>query len=218
MNLLDTLPKPAGREFPVFDRELLRYLPTVMRDTEELKQIMTAEQPEIFDLWEAVQRVMNEQFIGQMSDFGVRRWENILRIRPSPEDTLDDRKERILLIIRMKLPFTMRWLRRWLNDNIGANNYDLSLDRYTLHIFLNYNAWGGEWRRVFIDVLDLLGWVRPANIVLGITGQHAIYGETNIGAWTEIESNVEIGANTPVVTGAATLGSYVEIQENITIL
>jgi hypothetical protein len=216
MLLLDTLPPVGEREIPAFPRQLIAYLPPVMRDVEELAQIMQAEQPEVTKLWDSVQEVLNEQFINSMGDYGVRRWETILQIKPRKDDTLELRKERVLLILRMKLPYTLRWLRGWLDANLGAGNYSLSIDRYTIELGLQYDTWD-DWRSVFLDVLDLLGWVRPENMVLGIAGQREASGLLKVGGFPEQEEEIELSQMTERIDGLLLLGGYPEMQQIIEI-
>jgi uncharacterized protein YmfQ (DUF2313 family) len=203
-------------EFPTFERELLQYLPTVIHDVAELQAIMEAEQPEIVRLWEAADRVMCEQFIDTMSEYGIARWEKIIGIKPQAWDTLEKRKARILLILRMRLPYTIRWLRQWLDENCGAGNYTLGIDRYTIQCELHYDRLD-EREIVVYDVLDLLGWVRPANMVLGITGQREISGSVSIATWQEQEIELEIGTNPAMVRGGVFISGFNEVQVNISI-
>ena len=172
MGLLDEISpfNPTQREIPAFPRELLAYLPPVIREADEMGQIMAAEQPEVFALYEAAQRALDEQFIGTMSDYGVRRWEKILRVTPLAADTLDTRKERVLSYLRVRLPYTLRWLQQWLLESLGAGNYRLEIDRYTIVIELYVSRWpeGHPVHLVHLDVLELLGWIKPANMIMKI--------------------------------------------------
>ena len=205
-----------ANEFPLFERKLIEYLPPVMRDVDEMKQIMATEQPEVYALWKAVQRVLNEQFLDSATEYGVLRWESILKITPPPTDTLDQRKDRIYLILRMKLPYTIRWLRGWLNDNIGEGNYSLDINLYTIQMELLYDRWP-DGHKVYLDVLDLLGWVRPSNMVLGITGKREIDGVTKIKGWPEQGVEIELGGHSPRIFGVARLCAMAELQTTIEI-
>ena len=165
-----TPPEPGIREFPVFDRALLDYLPPVIQDAAEMEQIMAAEQPELFELWKAAQRVLDEQFIETMSSYGVRRWERILQITSRAADTLEERKERIYTFLRSRLPYTLRWLQQYLLESFGEGNYRLNIDRYTIEITLFVRRWpeGHPIHSVHLDVLDMLDWVKPAEMIMKI--------------------------------------------------
>lgn len=204
-----------AREIPIFNRQLIEYLPPVMRDAAEMQQIMAAEQPEVAELWERLQWVLDQQFIDSADDYGISRWEKILRITPGKGDTLDERKERILLILRMKLPYTIRWLRQWLADNVGGEDKaSVAIDRYTIEIWLHYDRID---KRIFLDVLDLLGWVRPSNMVLGITGQIERSCSVSLAGYSEQCVDLEIGAAQHQSNGVLMIGGYAEIQQTIII-
>jgi len=195
MTLLDEISvyNPTEREIPAFPRQLLAYLPPIIRDVDEMVQIMQAEQPEVFELWEAAQKVLNEQFIGTMSEYGVHRWETILRLKPGAGDNLDERKERILMALRVQLPYTLRWLQQWLLDSFGEGNFRLDIDRYTIEIELYHSRWPEDHpiHKIYVDVLELLSWVRPANMLMKIINSYEyrnhLYACTGAGILSEIE-------------------------------
>ena len=199
---------------PVFQRELIKYLPTVLRDVPEFDTLMTAWQPEIAELWERIQETLDEYFLDTATVYGVRRWEKILRITPEAQDTLAERKERIDLIRRIKLPYTIRWLRGWLAANVGAGNFDLNIDRYTIEIWLHYDKIS---KRIFFDVLDLLGWVRPAEMVIGITGQRESDGKIRIAGWTESTTEIAVNGARQNACGGMVVAAFPEMQTRITV-
>jgi hypothetical protein len=66
-----------------------------------------------------------------------------------------------------------------------------------------------------MDVLDLLGWVRPSNMVIGITGLHTVDGCLHIGGWNEIQADIAIGSTILRPNGGVLLGGYIELQQCI---
>lgn len=64
----------------MYERTLIEYLPHIIRDVREYKAIMNdAEQPEMVDVWQAVDDALNDQFIVDATENGVSRWEKNLK-------------------------------------------------------------------------------------------------------------------------------------------
>lgn len=96
------------------------YWPLIVKNTAEFGQIAVAENPEFNYLAACIYRVLKDSFIdADMTEYGVSRWEKILKLVPAETDTLDDRKARILYYLSVKLPYTWRVLKQMLTDYIG---------------------------------------------------------------------------------------------------
>lgn len=59
----------------MFDRNLIDYLPPVLRDVDDFIAISDAVQPEIKKAWDSLASVMNNQFIDTADDVGISVWE-----------------------------------------------------------------------------------------------------------------------------------------------
>jgi hypothetical protein len=143
------------------DRFLLDYLPPYMQEYLEIKAIMRAEQPEIDELWSATERTLADQFILDSTEYGVMRWESMLKISPKATDTLDERKFRILTRLNQELPYTLTRLKEMLTVLCGNNGFtiDLQANRYHIDIKLgvgNHNNYG--------EVEQMLNAMIPANM------------------------------------------------------
>ena len=77
------------------DRHLLNYLPPVLREVLEFQIINGANEPEISLAWDAITRVLANQFLEDADEDGVAVWEQELRLFPKDTDTLEARKARI---------------------------------------------------------------------------------------------------------------------------
>lgn len=81
------------------------------------------------DLLDAnIQRVLDNAFIADCDEYGIRKYEAIFHILPDADDTLDLRKLRVLIRWNEFVPYTYRVLIRKLNVICGVNGYDISLD------------------------------------------------------------------------------------------
>ena len=96
------------------DRRMLEYLPRILRDVWEVLAYTDGQQWAFDQAWLSAERVMANQFILDADDYGLSRWERMLKIIPKADDTLEIRRNRILLRLREKLPFTLRMLRKQL--------------------------------------------------------------------------------------------------------
>ena len=120
------------------ERKLIEYLPKYVQDYAEIKAIMGAEQTSIEGAWTDAENVMNDQFIQDATENGVKRWESILNIIPKGNYTLDERKFTILARLNEQLPYTEESLRNILTSLCGPDGYTLkiSTDTYELTVKL----------------------------------------------------------------------------------
>lgn len=149
-----------GREINILD-----YLPEVIKNINEFQAIATAENPELTLLWETINDVMNEQFVNDASDYGVKRWEYILKIKPKDTDTLDFKKFKILIKLKKELPYTYRYLERYLTNLCAADGFTLELKNndYALIVKINLIA-----KKFFDEVGVFLNETVPANLIIDL--------------------------------------------------
>lgn len=147
------------------DRNLIDYLPLFLHEYRELREITDTEQVNFNTLWQDINDLYDNQYVHDLTVYGVERWESILEITPRADDTLDDRKFKILAMINFSLPYTYRKLQEILTALCGADGFKTQLQHeiYELIVKLslsnvnNYN-----------DVSTLLRQVCPANLVINI--------------------------------------------------
>jgi hypothetical protein len=99
--------------------DIRRHMPPAVRDTDEFQQIAAAENPEFNELQRCIRQIMQDSFVEDATEHGVRRWEYILNITPAIGDSLEVRKNRILAYLSIKLPYTWRVLKRMLTTILG---------------------------------------------------------------------------------------------------
>lgn len=98
------------------------YWPQIVKGTAEFGEIAAALNPEFNKLAKCIYDVLNESFIATASEYGVRRWENILGINPAAGASLDDRKAAILTYLNVKTPYTWRVLKQMLVPILGGED------------------------------------------------------------------------------------------------
>ena len=149
----------------MYNRQLIDYLPTVLKLVREYQAIMYSEQPEMVDLYVEIQTALDNQFIHTATEYGVKRWEKLLNIVPKATSTLDERKFVILLRLAEKLPFTYRVLQQLLNELCGESGYTMQLNHniYKLTVIIGLTSANN-----FNDVKAMLRRVIPANLTLDL--------------------------------------------------
>lgn len=77
------------------DVDLVSYLPPFLAEFKEDAVTLEAENPEFRLVWEATDRVLKNEFIATADEYGISRFEKLLHIFPSNEDTLKSRRTRV---------------------------------------------------------------------------------------------------------------------------
>lgn len=119
------------------DRKLLDYLPPVLRDILEFQTINAANEPEIRLAWEALEQVLADQFLETAGPRGLAVWEKELKLLTKDTDSLKDRRLRIKAMWMMKRPYTLPWLRDWMDGLCGRGSHTESTKDYTLNLTLD---------------------------------------------------------------------------------
>ena len=93
---------------------LKEYWPRCLQELIEFQQIANAEQPEFEKVVSDVKSAADDFFLVSLSEYGCERWEKILGLSVEPGDTLQDRRDRILIKYLDQLPYTYRTLLKYL--------------------------------------------------------------------------------------------------------
>ena len=139
------------------------YWAEIIRDTAQFGQIAVAENPEFNRLSECIFRALEDSFIHSATEYGVKRWENMLQIAPSAGETLDERKARILTYLNLKLPYTWRMLKQLIEGIVGAGKVALDLINDETKLVVHTDRISDEKAQV---VTDLIERVVPENLVI----------------------------------------------------
>ncbi len=121
--------------------ELKEYWPRYLQDLIEFGQIATAEQPEFTKAVQDVQGAPDDFFLVSLSEYGCRRWEAILGLVAAPGDTLEARRERILIAYLDQLPYTYRALLKYLSTVSDDFQVVLNNDAYELFIRIRLSGY-----------------------------------------------------------------------------
>ena len=146
-------------------RNLIEYLPPVLQEFEEFKELFKAEQQKIDELWEMIYNVLNEASIDTAENVGLKRWETILNITPLDTDTVEVRRMRIHARLGEDVPYTWNNLKKMLGSLCGEDGYTLELKNkeYTLVIKVALKS-----KKLKDEVMTMCERVVPANLILDI--------------------------------------------------
>lgn len=145
-----------------FDARVCQYLPDWYKDIAEYKQICGAESAQMELAEGSVMDVYGNFYFSSMNAAGLSEWESLFGIVPASDDTLEFRRARLINRLSMKPPFTITFLRRQLDQLIGAGSYNLIMDaeNYTLYIESSASS-----QSYAIEAAYLIEHIKPAHIV-----------------------------------------------------
>lgn len=191
----------------MLDRKLIDYLPPVLQSVMEFAAITGAQQPEIEAAWDALNLVMDNQFIDTATEAGVTVWEKELNIVPLATDTLEDRKQRLKTAWTYGVVYTYNWLVNWLKTSCGENNPPPTINEYTLRVSLpvsvDYLHILDDMRRyvsanVLIDPLILLSKIKVPHYT-GSAFRHSIKQTLTTEEWDMENINLLADENSKVL-------------------
>lgn len=158
------------------------YWPEFLARVREFSVLADAEDAELEALRQAIDDVLNDQFIETATERGIARREAILGIVPYGDDTLETRRFRVAGKWLNRLPYTYRMLQERLNALLGEGHYVIELHKepYTLRVQIELTV-----KRQFDAVQQILREVVPANLRLIVElryNQHMTIGQLTHGA------------------------------------
>lgn len=139
---------------------VLNNLPPVIRVLREIQDIGETDNHFLNQLYDALEQLMNDQFVYLAGEKGIRRWEKILGLVPSGD--LETRRFAILNRLNVRIPYTYRMLRDRLTAMFG-DKYSMELvnDTATLYITL-YGVTDVQAK----DARNMIEVIIPANLYL----------------------------------------------------
>lgn len=125
--------------------DLVSYLPPFMQIYKEPVAALKAENPEFLIIWNATNRVLYNHFISTADEYGISRFEKMLNIYPSSEDTLESRRSRVQSKWFNTIPYTMKVLLQKLAVLCGDTDFALTnnfKEGYTMIIDTDLELFG----------------------------------------------------------------------------
>ena len=108
--------------------DLKSYLPLFIQEYFQIQHIMNAEEPEIQGLVNELETVKDNIFVTSASEKGIERFEKMLDLKSSSNDTLQARIARVMARYTSVTTYTMGGLIERLDAICGADNYILEFN------------------------------------------------------------------------------------------
>lgn len=108
--------------------DLVSYLPPFVAEFKEINVALDAENPEFVLVWKAADRVLKNEFIETADEYGISRFEKILNILPSREDTLESRRARVQARWISTIPYTLKILIEKMVTLCGDSDFTITKD------------------------------------------------------------------------------------------
>lgn len=144
--------------------DLVSYLPPFMQTYKEPVAALEAENPEFQIVWKATDKVLKNRFISTADEYGISRFEKLLGIHPTDDDTLESRRSRVQSKWFNKLPYTLRVLLQKLTVLCGDTDFTLNHNftvGYTLTLETDLELYGQ------VEELEyIINTMIPENIVV----------------------------------------------------
>lgn len=153
----------------VRDVDLVSYLPPFLQEYKENVAALTAENPEFTLIWNAQNKVLYNCFIETADAYGISRYESLLGIYPTSDDTLESRRSRVRIQWARSIPYTIAALIEKLTVLCGEDSFILSHNfrvGYTLTLVTYLENYGQV-----EELNNLLQEMLPCNIVIDSTNQ-----------------------------------------------
>lgn len=143
-------------------KKVIEYLPPIFKALEQIQIISNIEDETLETQWKAVNMIIADQWIETATQRGISRREKILNIQPYPDDTLEQRRQRVLALWFSYIPYTYRTLKKILTMLCGEDGYVIELypDIYTISLEINLDN-----KVVSADIVNLVLEMIPANLI-----------------------------------------------------
>lgn len=143
---------------------LLSYWMPFLRNIRELKEIAKAEEPELRYILKERDRALDNLFIATADEYGIKRFESMMRIVPEGSDNLETRRFRVLTKWNDSIPYTEPVLYRRLLAICGSDDafdYEEHYKEYWLRIVTHLGVFGA-----YDMIAAMLDEMLPCNLVL----------------------------------------------------
>lgn len=139
---------------------IIEHLPLFMQEYREIKEIMTSENPEFKLVIDESEVIKNNQFVVSCDLNGIKRFEKILGINTTEQESFQSRIARVLMRWNDMVPYTFEAFIKKMKTICGED-YTVTekFKDYTIEIETQLDQYGG------VDELEyLLQYIMPSNI------------------------------------------------------
>ena len=142
---------------------LKNYLPNIYKDVLETDELTGTEDLLFQDLNSETEKVRNNQFVLTSDVDGIEQYEKMLNIIPNPStESIEFRVDRIINRLSMTPPFTFPFLKKKLDEIIGAGKWEAYIDYANYTLYVESSTVNQIW---FHEILVTINRLKPVNIV-----------------------------------------------------
>ncbi len=164
------------------------YYPEVIKKIIEFQAIPYTEGFEVDFLKGDFTVVVNNAWLMTMDESRIIEWENMLNLAPNDDDTIEDRRDKVIATIRGKGKLNTALI----NSIVGAFTNNSTAVSYIKNgtLYVKINAPIGNKQYKFNNVEDALQKVIPAHLGLVVSRNYATWGEItqNFASWETIHN------------------------------
>ena len=143
--------------------DLTKYLPPFLVQYKELNKILEVESEYLQTVENLNWNLTDNRFILTADETGLSRYESMLGITPQDDDTLDDRRFRIMSKWNVELPYNYMYLYNQLKTLCGDNDFTMSLADMVLTIRIELSS-----KKQYQAVSNLLDEVVPCAVLIDL--------------------------------------------------
>lgn len=143
--------------------DITKYFDNALVDIAEIQEIIKTINAEFDLLYNKINKTLHNMFILDLDADGCARYESFLGIIPRGDDTLEDRRFRILTMYKSNAPYTLLYLKRSLEVLCGEGNVEIVLDadNYNVQIWIGLAS-----KNQYDTAYKLVKQMLPCNLTL----------------------------------------------------
>lgn len=196
--------------------DLVSYLPSFMTEYKEPVLALEAENPEFDLLWVAKDKVLYNRFIETADEYGISRYEAMLGISPTAQDTLESRRSRVRSLWFNTIPYTLKTLIRKLITLCGEGNFEVRNDfevGYNLKVITDLELYGQvEQLEHILDVMTPMNLVVDSQNMFNVNASGGSYLGSVISETVEVQVTPDFNENNEIL-GASNVSLVMSVTE-----
>lgn len=167
------------------DINIVQYLPIFLQEYLQYKLLMRTEDVEFENIFKNLVTIEQNNFILSSDDAGLKRFENMLNIYSQPDESMENRRMKVLSKWNEHEVYTFDFLKSKLDVVCGVGNYEIVEDfkNYRLELHTNLSEIGEvtELERVIDYIIPCnLEVVIKNDIICETKGKNVISGAVNV--------------------------------------
>lgn len=158
--------------------------PEVILNIDEINAIYEAEEHTGEELAKEIEYADNDIAISTATERGIKRREEVLKIKVQDTDSVNDRRFRVLIKYYDDYPYTLNDLMNRMDNLLGKGNYTIAIntDDMTMQCLLELKR-----RQMYDEFVKLIEDIVPVNIALDISLRYRQWLEYKNTTWKDLK-------------------------------